>query len=162
MDHAVSMYRVRYRLMKWWYPFYSFMLNVSVNNAWKLYMKTTGNKVRMLDFLRGVVIQLISVHGSDKIPRQLSDPPNKLDGKDHWPAFNPAPPGSKLPQGKHHQKNCVYCYKHGRKNFKSTMCCSKCNVALHLPECFTVCSQFIFFLVICTPDNLFTKHLRNF
>ena len=77
-------------------------------------------------------------------PRQLSDTPNKLDGKDHWPAFNPTPPGSKLPPGKHHQKNC---YKHGRKNFKSTMCCSKCNVALHLPECFMAFSQFNFNLI---------------
>ena len=53
MDRAVSvLYRVRYRLMKWWYPLYNFILNVSVNNAWKLYMKTSGNKVRMLNFLR--------------------------------------------------------------------------------------------------------------
>ena len=148
MDRAVSvLYRVRYRLMKWWYPFYSFILNVLVNNAWKLNMKTIGNKVRMLNFLRGVVVLLVSVYGSEKIPRQLSDTPNKLDGKDHWPAFNPAPPGSKLPSGKHHQKNCVYCYKHGGKNFKSTICCSKCNVALHLPECFLAFSQFNFILI---------------
>ena len=59
---VLSLYRVRYRLMKWRYPFYSFILNVSVNNSWKLYMKTSGNKVRMLNFLRGVVVQLVSVH----------------------------------------------------------------------------------------------------
>ena len=38
-----------------------FQFYVSVNNAWKLYIKTSGNKVRMLNFLRGVVVQLVSV-----------------------------------------------------------------------------------------------------
>ena len=84
--------------MKWWFPFYSYMLNVSVNNAWRLYMNTTGNKVLMMDFLRGVVVQLVSVHGSDKIPRVSSENPNNFDGKDHWLVFNPAPPGQNFLQ----------------------------------------------------------------
>ena len=39
-----------------------------------------------------------------------------------------------------HQCNCVYCQQNSKKNYKSTICCSRCKVAFHVPDCFTGCS----------------------
>jgi hypothetical protein len=67
LDNMVACYRVGHRIKKWWFPFYTWSLNVSAVNAWRLRMKVTGKKDSFLDFLRELVIIMLETHGRDPI-----------------------------------------------------------------------------------------------
>lgn len=56
--------RVLYRIRKWWFAVYTWSLSVSAVNAWRLRMRITGKKESFLDFLRELVIGMLSEHGS--------------------------------------------------------------------------------------------------
>ena len=66
LDNMVSCYRVRFRKKKWWFPIYTWSLNVSAVNAWRLRMRVTGKKEPYLDFLRELVVSLLTVHGGER------------------------------------------------------------------------------------------------
>ena len=87
-------------------------INVSMMNVRKLYTKFTGTKM-----------------GSWSSPEAWQCrcwPCTARRGcrerQDHLPAYNQALTGVHLPVGKYHQKNCMY--RHTKKNYKSTKCCS--------------------------------------
>ena len=58
------MFRIRFRKKKWWWAFYSWSLNVSAVNAWRLRQKVTGKKESYLDFLWELVVGLLTVYGT--------------------------------------------------------------------------------------------------
>nr|XP_014351626.1 PREDICTED: piggyBac transposable element-derived protein 2-like [Latimeria chalumnae] len=48
MDQNISYYRVSIRSKKWWVPFFMFMPDVAIQNAWLLYRNSAGSKNRPL------------------------------------------------------------------------------------------------------------------
>ena len=63
LDAIVALYRVLFRMKKWWWPFYAWSLSVSAVNAWRLRMAVTGNKEPFLSFLRELVMGMLAKHG---------------------------------------------------------------------------------------------------
>jgi hypothetical protein len=53
MDENVSMYRIGIRGKKWWWPLFTWLIDVSVHNAWVL-MKQTGVAMPQLEFRRQI------------------------------------------------------------------------------------------------------------
>ena len=49
-DQFVSTYRVRIRSEKWWWPFFTWAVNASMENAWKLFRIVQKQKSGMLEF----------------------------------------------------------------------------------------------------------------
>lgn len=54
MDENVSLYRVGIRGKKWWWPLFTWLLDISIHNAWIL-MKQAGQQLSQLEFRRSVV-----------------------------------------------------------------------------------------------------------
>lgn len=120
MDQEVSTYRVRMRQRKWWWPIFSYMLSVTVNNAYQL-MKIKGTNMSLYDFIETLAIYYCKSYGKRsiqgrKVTSKLTDIA-RYDGKDHW-----------IVQCEQ-AKVCRHCK--GRASFK----CRKCDVGLH-PKCF--------------------------
>ena len=78
---------------------------------------------------------MIQKHGHPPL-RRLSAPhvleTSRYDGLNHWPAFI----SEETTGGTHKRKMCKLCYEVEKKNSKVATKCEKCNVALHIPECF--------------------------
>lgn len=66
MDNLVACYRIAYRIKKWWFPFYTWSLSVRAVNAWRLRMRIRKIKEPFLDFLRELVLEMMTTHG--KLP----------------------------------------------------------------------------------------------
>ena len=49
-DQFVFIYRVRIRSEKWWWPFFAWAVNASVENAWNLFCTVQKQKIGMLEF----------------------------------------------------------------------------------------------------------------
>jgi hypothetical protein len=64
LDNLVSCYRIRFRKKKWWFSIYTWSLNVSAVQAWRLRQRVTGKKEPYLDFLRELVVSMLTVHGT--------------------------------------------------------------------------------------------------
>jgi len=133
-DAIVACYRIPFRMKKWWFPFYSWSLSVSAVNAWRLRMNIKNQKEPFLDFLRELVIEMMSTHGHPPIRRPSLPGPTqsdlRYDGLNHWIQFL-----EKAESGKHKRRNCKLCYETLKKELKCSYSCEKCNVALHI-ECF--------------------------
>jgi hypothetical protein len=63
-NRCIVIIRVPYRIKKWWFSIYSWSLSVSAVNAWRLRMRITGKKEPYLDFVRELVIEMFSIHGT--------------------------------------------------------------------------------------------------
>lgn len=131
LDSQVAVYRVPFRIKKWYFPFWTWSLCVMATNAWRLRQKVKGRKEPYLDFLRELVIDLFCKHGSTPVYRlQAPVPSTRFDGLNHW--LEPA----KHPQtGKAWRRNCKRCYDVMTLEKKSSYACEKCKVPLHI-ECF--------------------------
>lgn len=113
LDNSVSCYRVPYRMKKWWFPVYAWSLNVGVVNAWRLRMKTTGKKEPLLNFLRELVVEMLSVHGNPANPmKTLNSPSDSLrtDGLNHWIVSSDV-----TEDRKKQRMNCRQCSKAGQQ-----------------------------------------------
>ena len=121
-DQFVSTYIVRIRSKKWRWPFFAWVANASMANAWNLFCTVQKPKIGMLEFQRDAVMTILTSFGRNKPAKSLAFPrigasSVKLDTKNHILV-------------KSTLKYC--CCKHcgGR----SIYLCQKCNVALH-PDC---------------------------
>ena len=122
-DQFVSIYTVRIRSKKWWWPFFAWVVNASMANVWNLFRTVQKQKVGMLEFQREVVRRILASFESNKPAKSLAFPQNvasnvKLDTKNHI-----------LVKGTSKYCRCKHCV--GR----SIYLCQKCNVALH-PDSF--------------------------
>ena len=107
-------------------------------NVWRLKCKATKTKEPYLSFLRELTAGLFAKYGSETklsrpahislVPRSLKDS-TRLEDKKHLPAHC-------MLDGKVWRKNCKYCTLTGNRNNRSSFCCIKCEVPLHIPECF--------------------------
>ena len=131
MDQNIAAYMINLRSKKWWWPFFRFGIDVSVNNAYQLYRMRILNpgekKLDALGFRRAIVdayyrkfrkaaTNTVLYPGN----RRLHNPAENVryDNIGHW-----------IVKGT--QRRCAL---YGCKG-TSMYFCEKCNVGLH-PDCF--------------------------
>ena len=122
-DQFVSIYRVRIRSKKWWWPFFAWVVNASMANVLNLLRTVQKQKVGILEFQREVVVRILASFESNKPAKPLAFPQNvasnvKLNTKNYI-----------LVKGR--SKYCRSKHCGGR----SIYLCQKCNVILH-PDSF--------------------------
>lgn len=127
LDQMTAAYRIRIRKRKWWWCIYNWSLSVSAINSWRLMMHVKKEKIPYLFFLRQLVMEMMKVHGVDRVRpgpslvlRGTAAESMRRDGKDHW-----------IVSSETQQLVCRFCK--GRSSWK----CDKCNVGLHA-KCFKV------------------------
>lgn len=64
MDQNVARHRISIRSKKWWWCLYTWMIDISIHNAWYVYNRGKGNSVRQLDFRREIVITYLLKYGT--------------------------------------------------------------------------------------------------
>ena len=112
MDENISKYRVAIRGKKWYSSIESYVIDVSMNNAWLLHRRNKdAEKLDLLVFRRRVVSYYLE-HRPSAIETEL-----QFDKVNH----------SVIPQDK--QTRCAHCYQ------KTTTRCEKCDKGLHI-KCF--------------------------
>jgi hypothetical protein len=70
MDNMVAVYRIPFRIKKWYFPIYTWSLSVSAVNTWRLRMRQTGHKEPYLNFLRELCIGMLTEHGTKPVRRR--------------------------------------------------------------------------------------------
>ncbi|XP_070184500.1 piggyBac transposable element-derived protein 3-like [Littorina saxatilis] len=124
-DQNIAAYRISMRTKKWWWPFFSYTLDLVLQNAWLLYRRTDQPTVDLLTFRRRVAQTYLMRHGAAATPLRV--------GRDL--TFTPRVPEAVRRDRTGHfscdstQKRCAKCHKNTRKM------CTKCRVGLHL-HCF--------------------------
>ncbi|KAL4125910.1 hypothetical protein QTP88_010147 [Uroleucon formosanum] len=134
MDQNIATYRISIRGKKWWWPIFTWLIDVSVNNAWVLQRKVKPN-MPQLQFRREIVRNLLLKYGtkpkvggrpstsmSSVSCNRISDD-IRYDGKNHL--IIPTP-----------EKKRKRCAGEGCSSSIRTMC-EKCNVGLCI-ECFKI------------------------
>lgn len=132
MDQNLSAYRITIRSRKWWWPLFSYLLQVGMQNAWLLYRMTEGAKHRPLtnlEFRREVCNVYYKRYALERptVGQSVGGRPKELsrrvplevrtDNLDHYIESNGT------------QRRCAVCGKKVRKQ------CAKCDVGLHM-DCF--------------------------
>ena len=130
-DQNVSQYRISIRSKKWWWPLFSWTIDMAVQNSWILFrFWKDGDQPQMdlLSFRRCIVQTLLSKFGSRRLcsgrPRgriltglKRVHTDIRYDHVDHYQTPSKT------------QKRCALCGKNTRK------LCNKCDVGLH-DHCF--------------------------
>lgn len=129
LDKQVSLYRVRIRGKKWWFPLFTQLLDIAVVNTWRIHQHVNPNdKLSLLEARRKIVLAYVSKQSA--VPRQRPGPQRRLLGGrvsedirfDHGNHFvTPIPT----------QRRCAFCGK------KTKRICDRCNVPLH-DLCFAI------------------------
>ncbi|KAG5878747.1 hypothetical protein JTB14_023343 [Gonioctena quinquepunctata] len=60
MDENLSRYRIGIRSKKWWWPIFTWFVDVTVTNAWQIHRKS-GGKLMQLEFRREIAICYLKV-----------------------------------------------------------------------------------------------------
>lgn len=129
MDENVALYRVSVRGKKWWWPIFTWLLDISIHNGWLLHRKT-GINMPQLHFRRYIVKCYLTSNAA--VPRGPGRPAGnsnqgrvlhdiRYDETNHLVAMVP-------------QKKRRRCAAENCKGTPRTMCC-KCDVGLCI-ECF--------------------------
>lgn len=119
MDQAISNYRISIRGKKWWWVLFTYFVDLSVVNAWKLHCLSTENPMTLLLFRRTIARCYLSESASQ--PKRRGPPSSKpsglqYDGTGHFP--------KKIPK----QLRCCYCRSRVRwqcKKCQKTLCVEK-------------------------------------
>ena len=131
LDQNVSSYRISIRMKKWWWPMFSFMLSVSVNNAWQLYRACSSyrlEKLDLLNFTRHIVIAYLQRYSSGNGHSLAIDTTDAAVDRRVLPEVrfdNIAHMIESIPK----QRRCGECGKKVQRQ------CRKCAVPLHV-DCF--------------------------
>lgn len=88
IDQMVAVYRSRIRQKKWWWPIFSYLLDVSVVNAWLLMKKNRPNDpncANLLVFRRYVARFLLESYGTPSLrkARRSIVADSRYDGRNH-------------------------------------------------------------------------------
>ncbi|XP_039286653.1 piggyBac transposable element-derived protein 3 isoform X1 [Nilaparvata lugens] len=134
MDENVNRYRVGIRSKKWWWPIFSWCLDVSLQNAWYLYNMANRPRITQLEFKRAIAVYYLQTFGTEP---QVGGRPSlrpqstpafeelRYDGLNHIVIEN------EKKDGKKKKRRCA---RAGCKSFMRTSC-KKCAVGLCIP-CF--------------------------
>lgn len=127
MDQNVAQYRINIRNKKWYWPLVTWLIDISIHNAWIICRKT-GKTISQLDFRREIAQFYLQRY---KTPRKAPGPQSSIskvlhsdlryDRYDHFI--------EKVPDGKRRR-----CAGNGCNSSGRTMC-NKCNVGLCI-DCF--------------------------
>lgn len=126
MNQNVNAYRIGIRGKKWWWSIFTWLLDVSLQNAWLLYRKK-GSSITQREFRREIAMSyLLRYQCLPKAPgrKSLNLPGThdmRYDGKDHFV--------QKVPDNKKRRCAGDSCKSIGRTE------CKKCNVGLCV-DCF--------------------------
>lgn len=63
MDQNISTYRIGIRGKKWWWPIFSWLIDMCINNGWILQKKVKSN-ISQLQFRREIVRMLLIKYGT--------------------------------------------------------------------------------------------------
>lgn len=100
-------------------------------------MKVTGKKEPLLNFLRELCCEMLTVHGTPlKNPKRVIGCEVRYDRLDHLIVAIPVDEKGKQPR-----RNCKKCSEEGKKDAKCVFLCEKCQIPLHV-QCF---KEFILF-----------------
>lgn len=112
-DQSVNTYRIAIRGKKWWWVLFTYMLDLAMTNAWKLYL-TSGQKMTQLEFTRCIVRHYLLKANSNSRRRKPTIPESvRLDSVGHFPQKLEKP------------LRCVVCHSRIRwacKKCKNTLC----------------------------------------
>ena len=129
MDQNVNCFRIGIRGKKYYWCLITWLVDVSIQNAWLLYHKSFDQSSHLLDFKRQIVLSLCKKYGKPslgagrpktKVMSKLSSDVG-FDGENHF----------LIPSGK--RNRCAFCT--GVPNSKCSKCdvglCLKCNMPWH-------------------------------
>lgn len=125
IDENIASYRIKIRNKKWYWPLISYLLSVSMNNAWQIYRMTPKGRDEELDFLgfiRYVVQAYLASYTKDR--PAAGRPSKKVSAR--------VIPDVRYNGKAHHletvekQVRCGYCGKATRKK------CKICQVGCHI------------------------------
>lgn len=117
LDQSISLYRIAVHGKKWWWVLFTYMLDLSIANAWRLHVISSENPMDQLMFRRHIARYYLR-QGGQKKSRQSGSTVEGLsqDGAGHYPA--------KI----QNQLRCVVCHSRVRwqcKKCLKTLCVEK-------------------------------------
>jgi hypothetical protein len=125
LDQATNNYRISIKGKKWWWVLFTHMLNVTMVNAWKLYLHASSTKCDLLDFMRNISRHYLTCFQKSSYIRRRpigTVPESIIQDK-----------GGHFPQELQKQLRCRQCGQRARWH------CIKCKVTLCLERnCFIV------------------------
>ena len=71
MDQAVSTYRIRLRQKNWWWPIFSYLLSVTVNNDYQL-MKRKITSINHYQFIEALTLYYCKLFGKLALKNEKS------------------------------------------------------------------------------------------
>ena len=128
LDWLIQKYRISIRSKKWYFSLFTSFLDTVMVNSWIIYCIVNGNNMKLLDFRRSVTRAYLQL-SSDSDPKTCGRP--KVFSSKVLPDIKFSTDGHILDRtegGK--QRKCAFCKKKVSKQ------CAKCNVGLHIGECF--------------------------
>ncbi|CAI6356227.1 unnamed protein product [Macrosiphum euphorbiae] len=63
MDQNMATYRFGVLGKKWWWPIFTWLLEIPMNNSWTLYKKANSKQITQLDFRRDLVLTYLQRYG---------------------------------------------------------------------------------------------------
>ena len=136
MDENIAKLRVAIRMKKWWWPMFSWLLNVSVNNVWQAYcILARSQKLESLDllgFTRRLVLTYVNRYSVSKGSKRVGSlqrqviPEIRYDGLHHYIALMKANQMRALPQK-------------SKKTVHEMRCWSSCGLLLGIPHQIAIC-----------------------
>lgn len=127
LDKQISLYRIRIRSKKWWWPLFTQMIDITVVNAWRIYQIISGKNIPLLQFRRKIVLFYLS--------KNTNSAPHKRGRRSTQAAGGRVSDDIRFDPGNHliipiaTQRRCAMCGK------KTTRICGRCEVPLH-DRCF--------------------------
>ncbi|KAL4132154.1 hypothetical protein QTP88_009361 [Uroleucon formosanum] len=120
MDQNIATYRIGVRGKKWWWPIFTWLLEIPMNNSWTLYKKANSKQITQLEFRRELVQKYLQRYGVARIgagrpSRSLSSSDSRVsddiryDRMDHLVTYT-------------QEKKRKRCAKDGCKSVGRTMC----------------------------------------
>ncbi len=125
LDKQVSLYRIRIRSKKWWWPLFTQMIDIAVVNTWRIYQVANSEEkyASCLQTRRRIVLYYLSKRTSS-VPKRPGPQASKLMG-------GRVNDSIRLDEGNHFimtrdtQRICASCKKKTKKY------CTRCDVPLH-------------------------------
>ena len=131
MDENISAYRINIRSKKWWWPIATFLFDVAVNNAYRLYTfqaRIPGQSIFDLLGFRSAIVEIYGKSLNRSIISRSLFPGSRIKSPVQSCIRNDGA-NQLIVEGT--QRRCALSGCKGT----STFCCQKCNVGLH-PKCF--------------------------
>lgn len=137
LDNGIANYRIKVRGKKWWWPFFTNLVDCTIVNAWKIYNIANCSQLPQIEFRSYLVLALLQI--SD-----IKENESKCKQEDKRKLSLGRPSKDSLPSEVRYDKGGHNITRHAKdKRRRCRLCktnsvymCDKCNVHLH-SKCFT-------------------------